>query len=563
MQEVKNAFKGVEHKKINVNANTAQIEYVKSQIKEIQYLLSRADKGFEVGDTLKLEAKLEKLNNQYKKLINQQNKFSKNTTKSTTSFSKGLDKMTSKIKRFGLALLSIRSIYALVSRASSAYLSQDTELANRLQDAWIGLGAILAPIIQFISTLILKLVSIINGFVKALTGVDLIAKATAKSMKSAAGGANSLKKSLAGFDELTNLDSDASGAGLANGILGSLKNIDTDFENQMKSLEKTIDKIYGNLRKKALDYIQWQKDLLKKYGFTEAFIEAYDLASRGSLQVLDGFVEAIKGILKTIRGLLSGDKEAIKEGLKELVNGLKDILFGFLKTLGGIFSMILIGIGDLWNAISSKNRNFFENLYQKINELPGGIRMSLNMIVGFFDGFINIILSIFDGVFNAIRSLGRAIVSFFNGDIKGGFAQIARAIGNIFIGVINAVSSALNAISSPIRSMVVEIGKVTGKNWTMSKISIPKIPYLEIGTNYVPEDQLAMIHKGEAVIPKKFNSQEYFNGSDDETKELLRELISKVEGIEINPYTTIRDVGKASLSYINNKSRQLGESVVV
>ena len=67
----------------------------------------------------------------------------------------------------------------------------------------------------------------------------------------------------------------------------------------------------------------------------------------------------------------------------------------------------------------------------------------------------------------------------------------------------------------------------------------------------------------EAVIPKKFNSQEYFNGSDDETKELLRELISKVEGIEINPYTTIRDVGKASLSYINNKSRQLGESVVV
>ena len=36
-----------------------------------------------------------------------------------------------------------------------------------------------------------------------------------------------------------------------------------------------------------------------------------------------------------------------------------------------------------------------------------------------------------------------------------------------------------------------------------------------------------------------------------------------IDNIEINPYTTIRDVGKASLSYINNKSRQLGESVVV
>ena len=86
---------------------------------------------------------------------------------------------------------------------------------------------------------------------------------------------------------------------------------------------------------------------------------------------------------------------------------------------------------------------------------------------------------------------------------------------------------------------------------------------MNTGTNYVPEDQLAMIHKGEAVVPKKFNSQQYFGGANEETNAILEELIEAVKEIEINPYTTIKDVGKASLSYINSKSRQLGESVVV
>lgn len=77
----------------------------------------------------------------------------------------------------------------------------------------------------------------------------------------------------------------------------------------------------------------------------------------------------------------------------------------------------------------------------------------------------------------------------------------------------------------------------------------------------MPEDQLAYIHKGEAVIPKKFNSQEYFGGTNDETNSLLQTLIEKVENIEINPYTTIKEVGQASVSYMKDRQRQTGRSV--
>jgi hypothetical protein len=32
------------------------------------------------------------------------------------------------------------------------------------------------------------------------------------------------------------------------------------------------------------------------------------------------------------------------------------------------------------------------------------------------------------------------------------------------------------------------------------------IPSFDVGTNYVPKDMLAMVHEGEAIIPKKYNN---------------------------------------------------------
>ena len=85
---------------------------------------------------------------------------------------------------------------------------------------------------------------------------------------------------------------------------------------------------------------------------------------------------------------------------------------------------------------------------------------------------------------------------------------------------------------------------------------------LNVGTNYVPEDQLAYIHKGEAVVPKKFNSQEYFGAGNDETNSLLTQVIEAINNIEVNPYTTIKDVGQTAVNYINGKTRQYGRSVI-
>ena len=47
--------------KLDTKSFDAQINYIESQLQEIEHKLKQADMGFEVGDTVKLEAQYEKL----------------------------------------------------------------------------------------------------------------------------------------------------------------------------------------------------------------------------------------------------------------------------------------------------------------------------------------------------------------------------------------------------------------------------------------------------------------------------------------------------------------------
>ena len=102
-------------------------------------------------------------------------------------------------------------------------------------------------------------------------------------------------------------------------------------------------------------------------------------------------------------------------------------------------------------------------------------------------------------------------------------------------------------------------GKYFGFN--IGQLNSVTLPRLDTGTNYVPSDQLAMIHKGEAVVPKKFNSGEFFGGND-ELVDKLDVLIDVVNNLDINPYITVKDVGEASVKYQNQQYRLRGRSLV-
>lgn len=557
IESIKNSFKGIQDETIDVSVNTAQLEYLKQQIKETQTLLEYNQKRpfMDSTEVLKTQAQLEKLTNQYNKLISKQKQVGIEGKSSFQNVESGIQKATSKIKRFALALFSVRGVYSLLSRASSAYLATDENLSNKIQAAWVGLGAMLEPIITSIVNMILKAVKYINIFIKALTGVDLLAKATSKSLSGTNKSAKALSKTLAGFDELNNIDTttDSGAGGVSLGdVMGDVE-IDTTWADKIRQFGEWVRDNWGIVITAligtglAILVIKSGIDLIRKIGIVTMIV---------------GIVGAIISLMKYLKDPNWENFGNIVLWIGVAILGLGVAMGSLPLIVAGIIVTIIGIIVTNWEKIKEFFANGFKWLEEQIDKMPAWLRLSCNIAVGILKGIVDVILSVLDGVFTGVRNIFDGIIMIFKGDFKNGLISIGKGIVNILIGIVNGIIGGVNTILTPFRALIVEGGKILGKNWTMSNIQIPKIPLLNIGTNYVPQDQLAYIHKGEAVVPKKFNSSEYFGQGNDETNSLLRTLIEKVGEIEINPYTTIKDVGKTAVNYINSKNRQLGGSVI-
>lgn len=581
INKVKKVFKGIEKQNIHVGFDGAQLEAVKIKMQELQGMLdANAKKPFMSSEeVLKTRVELEKLNRQYQKLSNNQDKINSKGSIGFNEMSKGVDKITSKIKRFALSLFSIRSIWALVSKASSAYLAQDTELAGKLQSVWASLGAMLAPVIEGIANILMKAVGYINIFIKALTGVDLLAKASAKSMDKAAKSAKGLNKSLAGFDELNNLDTDA-GSNIDTGIsnpFASIQNVELPWAETIKAFGEWC-KENGPIIATTIGAIAGAVALIKLGDLITGLQKISDFFVSGTWKTVLGVTLVISGIVLGIMDLIDYIK-SLDSGLENngtsfkqfgkiitdiglIITGLGILILGVPGIIAGVVTIIVGLIVSNWEKIKEFLQKGIDWIDSKMDWIGENFGIFGQWIAEIFKGAIQVVLNVFDGLFTGIKQIFDGILLIFKGDFKNGFINIGKGIVNILIGIINGATAAINAVLYPIRSLIVQAGKILGKNWTMSNISIPKIPLLDVGTNYVPEDQLAYIHKGEAVVPKKFNSQEYFGSGNEETNNLLERVIDAINNIEVNPYTTIKDVGQTAVNYINGKARQYGRSVI-
>ena len=123
---------------------------------------------------------------------------------------------------------------------------------------------------------------------------------------------------------------------------------------------------------------------------------------------------------------------------------------------------------------------------------------------------------------------------------KGGkiFLGVVDGIAGVFANVVNVIIRGINTVIAvpfnivngmlnTIKDVSIVGFKPFNKFWGYNPIGIPKIPTIpgyEVGTNYVTHDHIAQIHKGEAIIPEKFNDKKYFGQqNDEETKKLLKE----------------------------------------
>ena len=159
-------------------------------------------------DIAKAEVEADKLRQTLSNTDKEVDSTSKSINNLGTKVANSLETASKKTRKFVLSLFSVRTAWAVISRASSTYLSENESTTNKVAAAWSYLGNILGPVIEKIVSWLQYGIAYVNVFVKALTGVDFLAKSI---QKTAAKTNKELKKTVSSMDEIVNLDLDNGG----------------------------------------------------------------------------------------------------------------------------------------------------------------------------------------------------------------------------------------------------------------------------------------------------------------------------------------------------------------
>jgi phage-related minor tail protein len=141
----------------------------------------------------------------------------------------------------------------------------------------------------------------------------------------------------------------------------------------------------------------------------------------------------------------------------------------------------------IWGAIAG----FFVKTWESIKSTASSV----------FNSIANVLSGVWDSITKKVESVWQGIT----GTIKNAINNVIGLI-NSFINKFNGITISIPTVDIPsvtVLGKTIGGGSIGGQTFGMPQI--PNIPKLAIGTNNVPYDMVAMLHKGEAVVPKAYN----------------------------------------------------------
>ena len=211
--------------KLDTKQFDKQIAELERKAKEIEDTITASNVGeFKLGadDVSKLNAELERTKNKLKSLREEKAKAEqprgfRELKAGVDDFGKGIQNAVKKVSKLVLGIFGVRSAFLALRRASSELATYNEEYGANLEYIRFALTQAIAPVLEYIVNLAMKLLAYINAIAQAWFGVNLFENASVdnfakmkKGVNGVTGAVNELKKTLAGFDEINVLQEDGS-----------------------------------------------------------------------------------------------------------------------------------------------------------------------------------------------------------------------------------------------------------------------------------------------------------------------------------------------------------------
>lgn len=453
----------------------SQIAKVESDLdtleQEYQALSKASPYANQKEDLLDYASKIEKTRNQLNSLYKKQSQIDRqglsNIQSNLDNIGSSVEKTIKKVGKMALAVFGLRSAYLAVRKAASTLAQYNEQIGADLEYIQFALASALQPIVEGLINLVYRLLTYVNYLAQAWFGVNIFANATAKNMKKVSGSAKEMKKSLAGFDEMSVL-SDSSSAG------GGVSSPSVDLSGMQGEVPEWI-KWLGENGKLIEDLL-----LGIAAGIVAIKLGADLLQATGIGLIFAGLLVTIQGLVAFIKDPSWNNFLTILEGISLVIAGIGLLTGNWITALIALGAAIVLCVIQNWDKVKEVLGKVGSWIYDHIIAPVGN----------FFSTLWNGLATGASNVWNAIKNVFSPVGNFFSGiwnTIKSKFttigAKIGDAVGGAFKNVINSVLKAVeNILNSPIRainSLIKVINKVPGIN--LSRLDTFNLPRLAVG----------------------------------------------------------------------------------